>query len=184
MAIHLPLSNEAQIEARLLMMSTNNILGLKDGKPITTPSQDMVLGAYYLTTIKEGAKGEGMVFESTNEMKKALVSGIVEYQSKVGVRVKKDDMDPGKIVESSVGRFIYNEGLPQDLGYVNRKEDPYSLEVDTLIDSGMLKEIIDKCFRKHGNIKTAEVLDYIKQTGYKYSTLSGLTVSMLSLIHI
>ena len=178
MAIHLPLSNEAQIEARLLMMSTNNILGLKDGKPITTPSQDMVLGAYYLTTIKEGAKGEGMVFESTNEMKKALVAGIVEYQSKVGVRVKKDDMDPGKIVESSVGRFIYNEGLPQDLGYVNRKEDPYSLEVDTLIDSGMLKEIIDKCFRKHGNIKTAEVLDYIKQTGYKYSTLSGLTVSM------
>ena len=178
MAIHLPLSNEAQIEARLLMMSTNNILGLKDGKPITTPSQDMVLGAYYLTTIKEGAKGEGMVFESTNEMKKALVAGIVEYQSKVGVRVKKDDMDPGKIVHSSVGRFIYNEGLPQDLGYVNRKEDPYSLEVDALIDSGMLKEIIDKCFRKHGNIKTAEVLDYIKQTGYKYSTLSGLTVSM------
>ncbi len=178
MAIHLPLSNEAQIEARLLMMSTNNILGLKDGKPITTPSQDMVLGAYYLTTIKEGAKGEGMVFESTNEMKKALVAGIVEYQSKIGVRVKKDDMDPGKIVHSTVGRFIYNEGLPQDLGYVNRKEDPYSLEVDTLIDSGMLKEIIDKCFRKHGNIKTAEVLDYIKQTGYKYSTLSGLTVSM------
>lgn len=87
-------------------------------------------------------------------------------------------MDPGKIVHSTVGRFIYNEGLPQDLGYVNRKEDPYSLEVDTLIDSGMLKEIIDKCFRKHGNIKTAEVLDYIKQTGYKYSTLSGLTVSM------
>ena len=178
MAIHLPLSNEAQIEARLLMMSTNNILGLKDGKPITTPSQDMVLGAYYLTTIKEGAKGEGMVFESTNEMKKALVAGIVEYQSKIGVRVKKDDMDPGKIVHSTVGRFIYNEGLPQNLGYVNRKEDPYSLEVDTLIDSGMLKEIIDKCFRKHGNIKTAEVLDYIKQTGYKYSTLSGLTVSM------
>ena len=178
MAIHLPLSNEAQIEARLLMMSTNNILGLKDGKPITTPSQDMVLGAYYLTTIKEGAKGEGMVFESTNEMKKALVAGLVEYQSKVGVRIKKDDMDPGKIVESSVGRFIYNEGLPQDLGYVNRKEDPYSLEVDTLIDSGMLKEIIDKCFRKHGNIKTAEVLDYIKSIGYKYSTLSGLTVSM------
>ena len=119
MAIHLPLSNEAQIEARLLMMSTNNILGLKDGKPITTPSQDMVLGAYYLTTIKEGAKGEGMVFESTNEMKKALVAGIVEYQSKIGVRIKKDDMDPGKIVESSVGRFIYNEGIPQDLSLIH-----------------------------------------------------------------
>lgn len=122
MAIHLPLSNEAQIEARLLMMSTNNILGLKDGKPITTPSQDMVLGAYYLTTIKEGAKGEGMVFESTNEMKKALLTGDVEYQTRVSVRVKKDNEDLGKIVESSVGRFIYNEGIPQDLGYVNRIE--------------------------------------------------------------
>ena len=178
MAIHLPLSNEAQIEARLLMMSTNNILGLKDGKPITTPSQDMVLGAYYLTTIKEGAKGEGMVFESTNEMKKALLAGVVEYQSKIGVRIKKDAEDPGKIVESSVGRFIYNEGIPQDLGYINRKEDPYSLEINQVADSGVLKDIVDRCFRKHGNIKTAEVLDYIKQTGYRYSTLSGLTVSM------
>ena len=178
MAIHLPLSNEAQIEARLLMMSTNNILGLKDGKPITTPSQDMVLGAYYLTTIKEGAKGEGMVFESTNEMKKALLTGDVEYQTRVSVRVKKDNEDPGKIVESSVGRFIYNEGIPQDLGYVNRKEDPYSLEVDQVTSSGVLKEIVDRCFRKHGNIKTASVLDYIKSTGYKFSTLSGLTVSM------
>ena len=178
MAIHLPLSNEAQIEARLLMMSTNNILGLKDGKPITTPSQDMVLGAYYLTTIKEGAKGEGMVFESTNEMKKALLAGDVEFQSKISVRIKKNKEDPGKIVESSVGRFIYNEGIPQDLGYVNRKEDPYSLEINQVADSGVLKDIVDRCFRKHGNIKTAEVLDYIKQTGYKYSTLSGLTVSM------
>ena len=178
MAIHLPLSNEAQIEARLLMMSTNNILGLKDGKPITSPSQDMVLGAYYLTTIKEGAKGEGMVFESTNEMKKALLAGDVEYQSRVSVRIKHSPEDPGKIVESSVGRFIYNEGIPQDLGYVNRKEDPYSLEVDQVTSSGVLKEIVDRCFRKHGNIKTASVLDYIKSTGYKFSTLSGLTVSM------
>ena len=178
MAIHLPLSNEAQIEARLLMMSTNNILGLKDGKPITSPSQDMVLGAYYLTTIKEGAKGEGMVFESTNEMKKALLVGDVEYQSRVSVRIKHSPKDPGQIVESSVGRFIYNEGIPQDLGYVNRKEDPYSLEINQVADSGVLKDIVDRCFRRHGNIKTAEVLDYIKQTGYRYSTLSGLTVSM------
>ena len=178
MAIHLPLTNEAQIEARLLMMSTNNILGLKDGKPITSPSQDMVLGAYYLTTIKEGAKGEGMVFESTNEMKKALLAGDVEYQSRVSVRIKHSPEDPGKIVESSVGRFIYNEGIPQDLGYVNRKEDPYSLEINQVADSGVLKDIVDRCFRRHGNIKTAEVLDYIKQTGYRYSTLSGLTVSM------
>ena len=138
----------------------------------------MVLGAYYLTTIKEGAKGEGMLFESINEMKKALTAGIVEFQAKVSVRIKKDAKDKGKIVESSVGRFIYNEGIPQDLGYVNRKEDPYSLEIDTVADSSTLKDIVDKCFRKHGNIKTAEVLDYIKKTGYKYSTLSGLTVSM------
>ena len=119
-----------------------------------------------------------MVFESTNEMKKALLTGDVEYQTRVSVRVKKDNEDPGKIVESSVGRFIYNEGIPQDLGYVNRKEDPYSLEINQVADSGVLKDIVDRCFRKHGNIKTAEVLDYIKQTGYKYSTLSGLTVSM------
>ena len=178
MAIHLPLSNEAQIEARLLMMSTNNILGLKDGKAITTPSQDMVLGAYYLTTIKEGAKGEGMIFENISEMKKALLNHDVTLQTKVGVRIKKDEKDPGKIVNSSVGRFIYNEGIPQDLGYVNRKEDPYSLEVDQVTSSGVLKEIVDRCFRKHGNIKTAPVLDYIKSTGYKFSTLSGLTVSM------
>ncbi|MDD7766329.1 MAG: DNA-directed RNA polymerase subunit beta' [Anaerococcus vaginalis] len=178
MAIHLPLSNEAQIEARLLMMSTNNILGLKDGKAITTPSQDMVLGAYYLTTIKEGAKGEGMIFENISEMKKALLNHDVTLQTKVGVRIKKDEKDPGKIVNSSVGRFIYNEGIPQDLGYVNRKEDPYSLEVDQVTSSGVLKEIVDRCFRKHGNIKTASVLDYIKSTGYKFSTLSGLTVSM------
>lgn len=178
MAIHLPLSNEAQIEARLLMMSTNNILGLKDGKAITTPSQDMVLGAYYLTTIKEGAKGEGMIFEDISEMKKALLNHDVTLQTKVGVRIKKDEKDPGKIVNSSVGRFIYNEGIPQDLGYVNRKEDPYSLEVDQVTSSGVLKEIVDRCFRKHGNIKTASVLDYIKSTGYKFSTLSGLTVSM------
>ena len=111
-------------------------------------------------------------------MKKALLAGVVEYQSKIGVRIKKDAEDPGKIVESSVGRFIYNEGIPQDLGYINRKEDPYSLEINQVADSGVLKDIVDRCFRKHGNIKTAEVLDYIKQTGYKYSTLSGLTVSM------
>src|SRR5699024_6129159 len=141
----------------LLMMSTNNILGLKDGKPITTPSQDMVLGAYYLTTIKKDAKGENMTFESYDEMMKALEAGYVEYQAKVKVRVKKSADDPGKIVESSVGRFIYNSGIPQDLGYVNRKEDPYSLEIDTIVDSGTLKDIVDKCFRKHGNIKTAEV---------------------------
>ena len=119
-----------------------------------------------------------MIFENISEMKKALLNHDVTLQTKVGVRIKKDEKDPGKIVNSSVGRFIYNEGIPQDLGYVNRKEDPYSLEVDQVTSSGVLKEIVDRCFRKHGNIKTASVLDYIKSTGYKFSTLSGLTVSM------
>ncbi|MDO4594918.1 MAG: DNA-directed RNA polymerase subunit beta' [Tissierellia bacterium] len=182
MAIHLPLSNEAQIEARLLMMSTNNILGLKDGKPITTPTQDMVLGAYYMTTIKEGAKGEGMVFSDLSEMMKAYINHEVTIQTKVAVAVKPSNDLPAKIVESSVGRFIYNEGIPQDLGFVNRSEDPYSLEVDRVVDSGLLADIIDRCYRKHGNIETSKILDYVKSTGYKYSTLSGLTISMADVI--
>lgn len=182
MAIHLPLSNEAQIEARLLMMSTNNILGLKDGKPITTPTQDMVLGAYYMSTIKEGAKGEGMVFSDISEMLKAYVNHDVTLQTKVSVAVKPSADLPAKIVESSVGRFIYNQGIPQDLGFVDRNEDPYSLEVDKVIDSSLLAQVIDRCYRKHGNIKTGEVLDYVKSTGYKHSTLSGLTISMADVI--
>lgn len=182
MAIHLPLSNEAQIEARLLMMSTNNILGLKDGKSITTPTQDMVLGAYYMTTIKEGDKGEGMTFADINEMIKAYVNHEVTLQTKVKVLVKPKEDLPAKIVESSVGRFIYNQGIPQDLGFVNRDEDPYTLELDRVVDSGILAEMIDRCYRKHGNIQTAKLLDYVKATGYKYSTLSGLTISMADVI--
>lgn len=179
MAVHLPLSPEAQAEARLLMLSTNNILAPKDGKPITTPSQDMVLGSFYMTTRKEGQKGEGLVFKDIDEMMLAYAMHYVTLQTIV--KVKRDSVNndgTSKIVESTVGRFIFNEGIPQDLGMVNREEDPYSLEVDLQVDKKMLSKIIDLTFRKYGNIRTAELLDYIKSMGYKYSTIGALTISM------
>ncbi|WP_423782453.1 DNA-directed RNA polymerase subunit beta' [Finegoldia magna] len=179
MAVHLPLSPEAQAEARLLMLSTNNILAPKDGKPITTPSQDMVLGSFYMTTRKEGQKGEGLIFKDIDEMMLAYAMHYVTLQTIV--KVKRDSVNndgTSKIVESTVGRFIFNEGIPQDLGMVNRDEDPYSLEVDLQVDKKMLSKIIDLTFRKYGNIRTAELLDYIKSMGYKYSTIGALTISM------
>ncbi|OXZ28114.1 DNA-directed RNA polymerase subunit beta' [Finegoldia magna] len=179
MAVHLPLSPEAQAEARLLMLSTNNILAPKDGKPITTPSQDMVLGSFYMTTRKEGQKGQGLIFKDIDEMMLAYAMHYVTLQTIV--KVKRDSVNndgTSKIVESTVGRFIFNEGIPQDLGMVNREEDPYSLEVDLQVDKKMLSKIIDLTFRKYGNIRTAELLDYIKSMGYKYSTIGALTISM------
>ena len=179
MAVHLPLSPEAQAEARLLMLSTNNILAPKDGKPITTPSQDMVLGSFYMTTRKEGQKGEGLIFKDIDEMMLAYAMHYVTLQTIVKVRRDSVNNDgTSKIVESTVGRFIFNEGIPQDLGMVNREEDPYSLEVDLQVDKKMLSKIIDLTFRKYGNIRTAELLDYIKSMGYKYSTIGALTISM------
>ena len=179
MAVHLPLSPEAQAEARLLMLSTNNILAPKDGKPITTPSQDMVLGSFYMTTRKEGQKGEGLIFKDIDEMMLAYAMHYVTLQTIVKVRRNSVNNDgTSKIVESTVGRFIFNEGIPQDLGMVNRDEDPYSLEVDLQVDKKMLSKIIDLTFRRYGNIRTAELLDYIKSMGYKYSTIGALTISM------
>ncbi|WP_394371436.1 DNA-directed RNA polymerase subunit beta' [Finegoldia magna] len=179
MAVHLPLSPEAQAEARLLMLSTNNILAPKDGKPITTPSQDMVLGSFYMTTKKEGQKGEGLIFKDIDEMMQAYAMHYVTLQTIVNVRRNSVNNDgTSKIVKSTVGRFIFNEGIPQDLGMVNREEDPYSLEVDLQVDKKMLSKIIDLTFRKYGNIRTAELLDYIKSMGYKYSTIGALTISM------
>ena len=179
MAVHLPLSPEAQAEARLLMLSTNNILAPKDGKPITTPSQDMVLGSFYMTTKKEGQKGQGLIFKDIDEMMLAYTMHYVTLQTIVKVRRNSVNNDgTSKIVKSTVGRFIFNEGIPQDLGMVNREEDPYSLEVDLQVDKKMLSKIIDLTFRKYGNIRTAELLDYIKSMGYKYSTIGALTISM------
>ena len=178
MAVHVPLSAEAQAEARLLMLSTNNILAPKDGKPITTPTQDMVLGAYYLSVERPGEVGEGMIFKDYEEMLTAYYNGYVGLHARVKVRVKLNEEDRGKLVESTVGRFIFNEHIPQDLGFVDRNVDKYSLEVDTLVDKKMLGKIIEKCFRKHGNAVTAVVLDHIKELGFRYSTKGAISISM------
>lgn len=178
MAVHLPLSVEAQTEARLLMMSTNNILAPKDGKPITTPTQDMVLGSYYLTSEGKGEKGEGKIFMDYDEMMKAYLNKDISLHANVKVRVKLSDDDRGKLVESTVGRFIFNRKIPQDLGYVDRDKDPYTLEIDSVVDKKALGVIVDKCFRRHGNIRTAKLLDDIKSMGFKYSTIGALTISM------
>ncbi|WP_352419565.1 DNA-directed RNA polymerase subunit beta' [Proteiniborus sp.] len=178
MAVHVPLSMEAQAEARFLMLSVNNILAPKDGKPITTPTQDMVLGSYYLTVEKADDKGHGMVFKDYDEMLLAYYDGAVDLHAKVKVRVRLDENDRGKLVESTVGRFIFNQNIPQDLGFVNRDLDKYSLEIDRIVDKKMLGKIIEKCFRKHGNTITAVVLDNIKQTGFHFSTIGAITVSI------
>jgi len=178
MAVHVPLSSEAQAEARLLMLSTNNILAPKDGKPITTPSQDMVLGAYYLTVYREGEHGEGKIFKDYDELIHAYANGDVGMHAKVKVRMKLDADDRGQLVESTVGRFIFNENLPQDLGFVDRAVDKYGLEIDRVVDKKQLGVIIDKCFRKHGNSVTAEILDHIKTMGFKYSTIGAISISM------
>ena len=184
MAVHVPLSVEAQAEARFLMLSVNNILAPKDGSPITTPTQDMILGSYYLThpgvpernTYAE--KGDGKVFTDLDEMLMAYQTGVVGIHARVKVRMYKDGDPDGKLVESTVGRFIFNQEIPQDLGFVDREKDPYSLEIDFLCDKKKLGKIIDKCYRKHGNTGTVIMLDYIKSMGYKYSTKAAITISV------
>ena len=184
MAVHVPLSVEAQAEARFLMLSVNNILAPKDGSPITTPTQDMILGSYYLTHpgVEErntyAEKGDGKVFTDLDEMLMAYQNGVVGIHAKVKVRMFLDGDKEGRLVESTVGRFIFNQGIPQDLGFVDRDEDPYSLEVDFLCDKKKLGAIIDKCYRKHGNTGTVIMLDYIKSMGYKYSTKAAVTISV------
>ena len=178
MAVHVPLSVEAQAEARFLMLSVNNILAPKDGSPITTPSKDMVLGCYYLTIESQGGeKGTGTVFKDFNELMMAYQTKAVELHSTVKMRIVLEDGRVG-ITESTVGRFIFNENIPQDLGFVNREEDPFGLEINYLVDKKALGKIIDKCFRRHGNTITAEVLDHIKSLGFKYSTIGGITVAV------
>ena len=178
MAVHVPLSVEAQAEARFLMLSVNNILAPKDGSPITTPSQDMVLGSYYLTIESQGGeKGTGSIFKDYNELLMAYQTGAVQLHSTVKMRKVLPDGRKG-LIESTVGRFIFNENMPQDLGFVDRNVDPFGLEIDFLVDKKALGKIIDKCFRRHGNTKTAEVLDHIKALGFKYSTVGGITVAV------
>lgn len=184
MAVHLPLSVEAQAEARFLMLSVNNILAPKDGSPITTPTQDMILGSYYLTHLgsekrdTEADKGDGKVFTDIDEMLMAYQTKVVGLHAKVKVRRYIDGDIRGKLVESTVGRFIFNQEIPQDLGYIDRNVDKYALEVDFLCDKKRLTNIIDRCYRVHGNTGTAVMLDYIKSTGFHYSTVGAITISI------
>ena len=182
MAIHIPLSPEAQAEARFLMLSVNNLLKPQDGKPVTVPTQDMILGSYYLTMIVEGEEGEGMYFSSPEEAIIANVNKDLGLHAKIHVRMSKvvDGVEKHKIIETTVGRIIYNQGIPQDLGYVDRTnpENEFQLEIDFPVIKKNLGKIIAKSINKHGLDATAELLDYIKATGYKYSTIGAITVSV------
>ncbi|MDI9491650.1 MAG: DNA-directed RNA polymerase subunit beta', partial [Bacillota bacterium] len=188
MAVHVPLSVEAQAEARFLMLSVNNILAPKDGSPITTPTQDMILGSYYLTHEGEserntGAeKGDGKIFSDYDELLMAYQTGAVGVHAKVRVRKQLNATDRGQLVESTVGRFLFNAEIPQDLGFVDRETDPYSLEVDFLCDKKKLGQIIDRCYRRHGNTETAKMLDHIKSTGFHYSTKAAITISIADMV--
>ena len=183
MAVHLPLSVEAQAECRFLLLSPNNLLKPSDGGPVAVPSQDMVLGIYYLTQERPGNPGEGKFFRSVNEAILAYENKVITLQSRIKVRCTKT-MPDGTVltgnVESTLGRFLFNEILPQDLGFVDRSVpgNELLLEVDFLVGKKQLKQILEKVINTHGATKTAEVLDAIKATGYKYSTRAAMTVSI------
>ena len=183
MAVHLPLSVEAQAECRFMLLSPNNLLKPSDGGPVAVPSQDMVLGIYYLTQERPGSKGEGMAFKSLNEAILAYENKAVTLHSRVKVRVTKT-LPSGEertgVVESTVGRFLFNEIIPQDLGFVDREpeENKLLLEVDFLVGKKQLKQILEKVINTHGATATAEVLDSVKSIGYKYSTRAAMTVSV------
>ncbi len=182
MSVHVPLSVEAQAEARFLMLAANNLLKPADGKPVTVPTQDMVLGSYYLTLEKDGEKGEGKVFRDVNEAMMAYQAGVVSLQAKVKVRVTRTagDRQVSKIIDATVGRLIFNENIPQDLGYVDRTDSSkqFDLEIGFLVKKKQLGDIIERCIRKHGTTKTSEVLDSIKALGFKYSTKAAITVAV------
>ena len=183
MAVHLPLSQEAQAECRFLLLSPNNLLKPSDGGPVAVPSQDMVLGIYYLTQERPGNKGEGKFFKSVNEAILAYENKVITLQSRIHVRCSKTMPDGSVLtgtVESTLGRFLFNEILPQDLGFVDRSVpgNELLLEVDFLVAKKQLKQILEKVINTHGATKTAEVLDAIKATGYKYSTRAAMTVAI------
>ena len=182
MAVHVPLSPEAQAEARFLMLSVNNLLKTQDGKPVTVPTQDMILGSYYLTMQIDGEIGEGTYFKDPEEAIIAYQNHDVGLHAKVFVRMSKviDGEVKYKKVETTVGRIIYNEGIPQDLGFVDRTdpEHEFDLEISFPVIKKNLGTIVAKCIDAHGLEKTAEVLDYIKATGFKYSTKGAITVSI------
>ncbi len=182
MAVHLPLSAEAQAEARFLMLAANNLLKPSDGKPVAVPSQDMVLGSYYLTMDKPGEPGEGKVFRDVNEALMAYNEHDVSLHANIKVKITKDigDKKVSKIIDATVGRLIFNENIPQNLGYVDRtnSDKQFDLEVAFLVGKKQLSDIIERCIKIHGTTTTSEVLDRIKALGYKYSTRAALTVAV------
>ncbi len=186
MAVHVPLSMEAQAEARFLMLSANNILKPQDGKPVVSPTQDMVLGCYYLTIVREGSKGEGMVFTDVDEALMAYETGYISLQAKVKIRMKRmfQGREYTKLVETSIGRVIFNQAVPQDMGAKprNTPDDMFLLEVDEVVGKKQLGKIIDMCYRAHGVTVTATMLDNLKALGYKFSTRAALTVSVADII--
>ena len=183
MAVHLPLSVEAQAESRFLMLSPNNLLKPSDGGPVAVPSQDMVLGIYYLTQQRDGVKGEGKYFKSPNEALLAYANYDITLQSKIKVRFSKtmpDGTELSSVQETTAGRILFNEIIPQDLGFVDRTIPGNELkpEIDFLVKKKQCKQILEKVINVHGLSRTAEVLDDIKAIGYKFSTIAGMTVSI------
>ena len=180
MAVHVPLSVEAQAEARFLMLASNNILKPQDGRPVVSPTQDMVMGCYYLTMIRPGAKGEGKIFHSEDEAVMAYQTGEIALQARVKIRLEREwnGEKRRKIVDTTVGRVIFNNAIPQDLGAVDRtkEENLFTLEVDKLVAKKDLGNIVDSCYRKYGPTTTSQVLDRIKKLGFTYSTRGGITV--------
>ncbi len=182
MSVHVPLSVEAQAEARYLMLAANNLLKPADGKPVAVPTQDMVLGSYYLTLEKDGEKGEGKVFRDVNEAMMAYQAGVVSLQAKIKVRMSKTvgDNTVSKVIDATVGRLIFNENIPQDLGFVDRTDPDkqFDLEIGFLVKKKQLGNIIERCIAKHGTTKTSEVLDAVKALGFKFSTRAAITVAV------
>lgn len=182
MAVHVPLSAEAQAEARFLMLAANNLLKPSDGRPVTVPTQDMVLGSYYLTLDKEGEPGEGKIFRDTNEAIMAYDAKAVSLHARIKVRREGEEngVKKTRLIETTVGRIIFNRPIPQDLGYVDRSdpENFMKYEIDFLVGKKQLGSIIDRCIKKHGTQTTSRVLDEIKAQGYKYSTQGAITVAV------
>ena len=182
MAVHVPLSMEAQAEARFLMLAHNNILKPQDGRPVISPSQDMVIGCYYLTIVHDGAKGTGRVFSSEDEAIMAYSLNQITLQSPIKVRITRTfgDETGSKLIDTTLGRLIFNDALPQNLGFVKREclDDMFKLEVDELVGKKQLSKIVDQCFHTQGEHKTAQVLDKIKALGFKYSTVGAITVNV------
>ena len=186
MAVHVPLSTEAQAEARFLMLAANNILKPQDGNPVVSPTQDMVIGAYYLTIQRDGLKGEGRYFMDMDEALMAYQLGDISLQALINVRISKmiDGQEHSRIIKTSMGRMIFNQAIPQDLGFTPREtlDDAFKLEIDMVVDKGVLGRIVHACYRVHGVTKTSEVLDEIKALGFKYSTKGAITVSVSDVV--